>query len=92
MKEITLNGKSMIGTVIKVQNGIKMIGLMIAKTSKERPVNSTDPRWRKGKQIRGGRNVFVVWIPELESARVLQDSINLITLELNNYENTTKSK
>ena len=86
--EATMNGKVMIGTVEKEVDGTKIIGLMIAVTETERIINTTDPEWREGKIITPDKNTLILWIPTLENARVLQDRINLITLELNGYSHT----
>ena len=83
--EMKLDGTCMIGNGER-ENGTERIGLILVQTDKERPVNSKDPEWRVGKRINpDDPKTFILWIDSLESARVLQDRINLICLELNGY-------
>jgi hypothetical protein len=85
--KVVLDGKAMIGTVMQTVGGIKTIGLMVAPTDQERPVNTTDQEWGVGRIV-SDDEACIILIPNLESARVLQDRINLIVLELNGYEVT----
>ena len=83
MKEETLGkGKVFIGQVEKEG----MIGLLFHPTDIEYPINSKNPEWKAGMEYSPHDEDIIIWIESLESARVLQDRVNIICLQLNDFQ------
>lgn len=80
--EITLGtGKVFVGQVVRKKDGIT--GLLLRPVDTKHPVGEKDLDWKNSTEYTIKDEDVVVWISCLESARVLQDRINIIVLTLN---------
>jgi len=83
--ELTLgNGTIMVASVER--DGRK--GLLLRPVDKVYEIDTADPEWLKDPEYIPTDNDVIVWIDNLAGARVLQDRVNILTLEHNSYKIT----
>jgi hypothetical protein len=63
-----------------------MHGLMCRFTEEEHPIGSKDPDWIDGKKYQPTEKDVFIWCGSLESARVLQDAVNGMILQMNGFK------
>ena len=60
-------------------------GILLRPVEKAHPINSKDPDFDGIKEYEAREEDVVIWCDNLEAARVLQDAVNLVCLELNGF-------
>lgn len=64
------------------------VGILLEQTCEPHDINSTDmpdARCKDGGEFLPTEKDVVIWLDNLEGARVLQDQVNMLCLELNGY-------
>jgi len=82
--QITLNGKGNV-MICSVKDGERE-GILLRPVDDEHPIDSADPTWVDGKPYNLTDADVVIWLESLDSARVLQDRVNIVTLGLNRFK------
>ena len=81
--ELTLgNGTIMVASVER--DGRK--GLLLRPVEEAHKLDTTDPEWLKEPKYTPTEEDVIIWIDNLGGARVLQDRVNILTLEHNRYK------
>ena len=60
-------------------------GILFRPTGVEHPINSKDEKFAALREYHPKADDVIVWCDNLESARVLQDAVNGLALQLNGY-------
>ena len=64
----------------------KCFGVIFRKVDQQHTINETDPEWKEGNKYNIADDDVVIWIPSLDSARVVLDRISIINLQLNGFK------
>lgn len=74
--------------VARVTRGDR-VGILLEQTCEPHDINSIDmpdARCKDGGNFVPTEKDVIIWLDNLEGARVLQDQLNLVSLELNGYD------
>jgi hypothetical protein len=61
-------------------------GVLLRQSDEQHEIDSIDPEWEDGKPYTPAERDVVIWLENLQGARVLQDRINIACLKLNGFK------
>jgi hypothetical protein len=67
-------------------------GILLRPVEKAHPIDSKDPNWNPNTPYQAQDGDVVIWLDNLEGARVLQETVNVACLELNGYSVSHKHR
>jgi len=61
-------------------------GILLRPVEEAHPIDSIDPTWKPDTPYEARDGDVVIWMDNIQGARVLQDTVNIACLELEGYD------
>ncbi|MCE5211868.1 MAG: hypothetical protein LLG40_09975 [Deltaproteobacteria bacterium] len=77
-------GNVFVGEIFRKED--ECFGLLFCKVDQQHAIGEKDPDWKDGEPYKPKDTDVVIWVPSLDSARVILDRVAILNLQLNGYQ------